>query len=308
MKKSIAIIIGLLFAFLVTGCRVAKEPEEMSLFSGEKIVGKDIGIDDITDFYYTVENINYDAYYQRYRFYAEDGKHMFFHETRERKDDYGPCTEDDATLKGTIELTDDQWTGFFDLINGGTVKAREESADAGDDGPWLFLYWTNDKDKYQQFSFDSYGTQKEFVDFCLSLVPQSEKNTSRSGEEDMTPMPFLMVNVGETIFSIDLSNNSSAEEFLDKVNQGGLTVDMYDYGDFEKVGDLPWDLPTNDEEITTVPGDVILYQGNKITIYYDENTWNFTKLGHINATPEEIREAFGGKDDITAEFFVEWTE
>ena len=258
MKKSIAIIIGLLFAFLVTGCRVAKEPEEMSLFSGEKIVGKDIGIDDITDFYYTVENINYDAYYQRYRFYAEDGKHMFFHETRERKDDYGPCTEDDATLKGTIELTDDQWTGFFDLINGGTVKAREESADAGDDGPWLFLYWTNDKDKYQQFSFDSYGTQKEFVDFCLSLVPQSEKNTSRSGEEDMTPMPFLMVNVGETIFSIDLSNNSSAEEFLDKVNQGGLTVDMYDYGDFEKVGDLPWDLPTNDEEITTVPGDATL--------------------------------------------------
>ena len=124
----------------------------------------------------------------------------------------------------------------------------------------------------------------------------------------MTPMPFLMVNVGETIFSIDLSNNSSAEEFLDKVNQGGLTVDMYDYGDFEKVGDLPWDLPTNDEEITTVPGDVILYQGNKITIYYDENTWNFTKLGHIKATPEEIRETFGGKDDITAEFFVEWTE
>lgn len=37
--------------------------------------------------------------------------------------------------------------GFFDLVNGGTVKAREESSDAGDDGPWLFLYWTNDKDK-----------------------------------------------------------------------------------------------------------------------------------------------------------------
>jgi hypothetical protein len=146
------------------------------------------------------------------------------------------------------------------------------------------------------------------MDFCLSLVPQSEKGIKRSDEEDMTPIPLLGVTVGEESFSIDLADNSSAEEFFEKVNHGGLTVDMHDYGDFEKVGDLPWDLPVNDEKITTVPGDVILYQGDKITIYYDENTWNFTKLGHINATPEEIREAFGGKDDITAEFFVEWTE
>ena len=308
MKKSSAVILGLIIAFLVIGCGAAKEPGEMSLLNGNKIVGKDIGKDDITDFYYTVENINYDAFYQRYRFYVEDGKHMFFHETRERKDDYGPCTEEDTTLTGTIELTDDQWSGFFDLVSGGTVKVREESADAGDDGPWLFLYWVNDKGKYQQFSFDSYGTQKEFVDFCLSLVPESEKGTNRSDEEDMTPMPSLVVNVGEKAFSIAPADNSSAEEFLERVNQGGLTIDMYDYGDFEKVGDLPWDLPVNDEKITTVPGDVILYQGDKITIYYDENTWNFTKLGHINAKPEEIREVFGGKDDITAEFFVEWTE
>ncbi len=308
MKKSSAVILGLIIAFLVIGCGAAKEPGEMSLLNGNKIVGKDIGKDDITDFYYTVENINYDAFYQRYRFYVEDGKHMFFHETRERKDDYGPCTEEDTTLTGTIELTDNQWSGFFDLVSGGTVKAREESADAGDDGPWLFLYWVNDKGKYQQFSFDSYGTQKEFVDFCLSLVPESEKGTNRSDEEDMTPMPSLVVNVGEKAFSIAPADNSSAEEFLKRVNQGGLTIDMYDYGDFEKVGDLPWDLPVNDEKITTVPGDVILYQGDKITIYYDENTWNFTKLGHINAKPEEIREVFGGKDDITAEFFVEWTE
>lgn len=126
--------------------------------------------------------------------------------------------------------------------------------------------------------------------------------------EDMTPIPVLGVIVGDSVFSINTEDNSSAEAFIDKVNHGNVQIDMHDYGDFEKVGDLPWDLPTNDMEITTVPGDVILYQGNQITIYYDENTWNFTKLGHLNATPEEILEVFGGKDDITAEFFVEWTE
>ena len=127
-------------------------------------------------------------------------------------------------------------------------------------------------------------------------------------QEDMTPAGVMVIRAGDMCFSVDMENNSSAAEFADKINHGGLTVDMHDYGNFEKVGDLPWELPTNDEEITTKPGDLILYQGNKITVYYDENTWNFTKLGHLNAEPEEIKEVFGGKDDITAEFFVEWTE
>ena len=83
---------------------------------------------------------------------------------------------------------------------------------------------------------------------------------------------------------------------------------MHDYGNFEKVGDLPWELPTNDEEITTKPGDIILYQGNKITIYYDENQWNFTKIGKISyVDEEELREVLGD-GDVTAEFSVEWTE
>ena len=136
----------------------------------------------------------------------------------------------------------------------------------------------------------------------------TEQTASTDEKEDMTPTPILGVIVGDSVFTIYTEDNSSTKAFIEEVNHGNVQIDMHDYGNFEKVGDLPWDLPTNDEEITTVPGDVILYQGNKITIYYDENTWNFTKLGNINATPEEIREAFGGKDDITAEFFVEWTE
>ncbi len=131
-----------------------------------------------------------------------------------------------------------------------------------------------------------------------------------SGEEieDMTPTASVLLVAGEHFFTINLEDNTSAEAFFEKINHEPLKIEMHDYGNFEKVGDLPWELPTNDEEITTSPGDVILYQGNKITIYYDENTWNFTKLGEINGTPEEIREAFGGEDDITAEFSVEWTE
>ncbi len=139
---------------------------------------------------------------------------------------------------------------------------------------------------------------------CGGEGQKSEDNA----KEDMTPNAFVTVRVGDNVFSVNLEGNTSADAFFEKLRSEDLNIEMHDYGNFEKVGDLPWELPTNDEEITTDPGDLILYQGNKITIYYDENTWNFTKLGKINGTPEEIKEVFGGEDDITAEFFLEWTE
>ena len=169
MKRFYAAVAGSLLAVILAGCAIGKDTEDV-LLHRELIVGKDIVADDITDFYYTKSNINYDAYYQRYRFYVDDGKRYFFHETRERKGDYGPCTEEDTTFTGTIELTDDQWSQFYDLVSGGVVKAREESADSGDTGPWLYMYWTNDKSKYQQYSFASYGEEKAFVELCLSLA------------------------------------------------------------------------------------------------------------------------------------------
>ena len=76
---------------------------------------------------------------------------------------------------------------------------------------------------------------------------------------------------------------------------------MHDYGNFEKVGQLGFSLPRNDTRITTEPGDVILYQGNQITVYYDTNTWSFTRLGKIeNASREELLSAFGdGEVNVT---------
>ncbi len=126
--------------------------------------------------------------------------------------------------------------------------------------------------------------------------------------DEMEPVGYVFVRVGDEIFSVDMESNSSAKAFEDKISAEPLKIAMHDYGNFEKVGDLPWELETNDEEITTKPGDVILYEGNKITVYYGENTWKFTKLGHLSATPEEITAVFGGKDDITAEFAMDWTE
>ena len=225
MKAKYEAVLICIMTALLTGCGSGEVADVRPgrIFSGEKefTVGRDIQMEDITDFYYTEENINYDAFYQRYRFYVEDGKHMFFHETRERKDDYGPCTEEDTILIGTIELTDDQWSEFYDLVSGGTVKAREESITDGGDGPWLYLYWTDDKSEIQQFSFESYGREKQFEEFCLSFVPDAPKENDPDDEDE----GVLSVKGPYGEISVEMPDNWSGEAV--PVDADGLTYGLY---------------------------------------------------------------------------------
>ena len=133
----------------------------------------------------------------------------------------------------------------------------------------------------------SSGATKEDVKAWYDTLPLNEEKSDNK----------LKISVNGTELTATLEDNSSAKALAELLKQGDITVDMSDYGNFEKVGDLPQSLLRTDENITTVPGDIILYQGNKITIYYDENTWNFTKLGHIdNISQEELKTILGGGD------------
>lgn len=166
------------------------------------------------------------------------------------------------------------------------------------------------KEAAQKLADMGYSNVYEFggiIDWTGEIEREKEM-TNIENEGNMEPMAFLTVVVGDRAFSVDLADNSSAKAFKDKLRSEPVKLEMHDYGSFEKVGNLPWELPRNDEKITTKPGDLILYQGNQITVYYAENTWEFTRLGSLNAEEEEIIEAFGGKDDVTVEFFLEWTE
>ena len=112
----------------------------------------------------------------------------------------------------------------------------------------------------------------------------------------------LVARVGESQLRISLADNSSAEALVEKLqSEGPITVDAHDFSNFEKVGDLPWSLPTNDEQITTSAGDVILYQGNKLTIYYGQNSWNFTRLGVIEGATKDQLIAVLGDGNVSIE-------
>ncbi len=120
------------------------------------------------------------------------------------------------------------------------------------------------------------------------------------------PTPFLVIEVNGSTYYAPMEDNSSARALAEKLNAGPLEVSMSDYGSFEKVGPLPWSLERNDAQIAAGPGDIILYQGNKITLYYGQNTWDLTRLAKIDGiTGEELMEVLG-KGGVTATFRVEY--
>ena len=86
----------------------------------------------------------------------------------------------------------------------------------------------------------------------------------------------------QTALTATMVENSSVTALVELIKNGPLTIAMSDYGNMEKVGPIGTTLPRNDEQITTEPGDIILYQGSALVIYYAPNSWNFTKLGKID--------------------------
>ncbi len=122
------------------------------------------------------------------------------------------------------------------------------------------------------------------------------------------PAATLVIETEHRLLYAAFEDNPSAAAFRDRLSEGPVAVELHDYGHFEKVGPLPWALVQSDEDITAAAGDVILYEGDKITIYYDENSWHFTRLAKIeNVTREELLEALG-EGSVTATFYLEWSE
>ncbi|MBR0098759.1 MAG: hypothetical protein IJP90_03485 [Treponema sp.] len=97
-----------------------------------------------------------------------------------------------------------------------------------------------------------------------------------------------------------LYDNSSSRALVDLLKKGSVTIDMRDYGNFEKVGDLPVTLPRNDTPTDTDAGDLILYLGKRFVIYYDKNSWDFTPLGKIDGVTKAELKKILGKGNVTA--------
>ncbi len=104
----------------------------------------------------------------------------------------------------------------------------------------------------------------------------------------------IYITINGNILEVILEKNSSADALIEILRNGNIVYIADDYGDFEKVGNIGHSIVRNDTLINVSAGDVILYQGNRICLYYGNNTWNFTKIGRINGySVSEFRSLFG---------------
>lgn len=95
--------------------------------------------------------------------------------------------------------------------------------------------------------------------------------------------------------SATLVDNEATAELISILEKGSITLSMTENGGFEKVGNLPQSLPTSDVRQTAQSGDIMLYVGNVMCIFYGSNTWAYTKLGSLdNLTSSEIKEFLKG--------------
>ena len=154
--------------------------------------------------------------------------------------------------------------------------APEESSQAGPDQ-------SEEEQAYLQTE-ERAGSQEE-----------SEQKTEAAEAEDKTEMKMF---INGTEVKVAWEDNESVDA-LKELAVKGLEITMSMYGGFEQVGQIGQDLPANDEQITTEAGDIVLYSGDQMVVFYGSNSWDYTKLGHItDKTAEELEELLGNGDAV----------
>lgn len=131
----------------------------------------------------------------------------------------------------------------------------------------------------------------------------SETQSSQTDENEDTLNSKLNVQINGQTFTASLENNEAVAAFVEMLENAPITIEMSDYSGFEKVGALGADLPASNSQITTQSGDIVLYQGNQLVIFYGSNSWSYTMIGRIdNLTGWE--EALGD-GNVTVVFSME---
>lgn len=131
-----------------------------------------------------------------------------------------------------------------------------------------------------------------FAGCTEDLPPDAGNDEPNQTQEEITEM-YITINGNK--LEVALAKNSSVDALVNILKQDDITYTADDYGVFEKVGSLGHTLPTSNSQITTEAGDVILYSGNQIVLFYGSNTWSYTKLGKINGySASELKTLLGG--------------
>ena len=124
--------------------------------------------------------------------------------------------------------------------------------------------------------------QQERSEGQESKDEENDNDNSEITETAETTMPqTINISVSGKTLQVKIEDNCATRALVEALREGAISYEAHDYGGFEKVGALGRSLPTCDSRITTQAGDVILYSGNQIVLFYGSNSWSYTRLGRL---------------------------
>ena len=130
--------------------------------------------------------------------------------------------------------------------------------------------------------------------FVAGKIPDESKNEAESNEEDE-----MKLAIGDTEVSVSWEQNVAVADLEEVVNEEPIVIEMSMYGGFEQVGSIGRNLTRNDKQTTTAPGDLVLYNGNQLVVFYGSNSWSYTRLGKIQNLSEAELEELLSNGDVT---------
>ena len=122
---------------------------------------------------------------------------------------------------------------------------------------------------------------------CTSNENQSSSGTTSNETIEKMEDTSMVLKVDNTELDITWEDNDSVNALGEL---GELSISMHRYGGFEQVGSIGHTLVSNDIQMTTNPGDIVLYSSNQLVLFFGSNSWSYTKLGHINMNQNELNE------------------
>ena len=122
-----------------------------------------------------------------------------------------------------------------------------------------------------------------------------DTNKDEKADQELSKMK-IEIQIGDTVKIAELENNASTEELITILSDGELKMSASNYGGFEKVCTIGQLISRDDKQITTRPGDVMLYNGSQIVIFYESNSWAYTSIGHINESAGELEKFLSGNE------------
>ena len=118
-----------------------------------------------------------------------------------------------------------------------------------------------------------------------------QTSTEDNGASEETEEKALKMTIGSTPVSVKWEDNESVNYLKELCRDQPVIISMSMYGGFEQVGSIGLDIPRNDVQTTTSSGDIVLYSGNQLVVFYGSNSWAYTRLGHItDKTSQEMTE------------------